>query len=138
MSSFDGNVVSDMVYDLLNVVGVTSIVGTRIWANRVPPGELPTYPSVQFSQYGDFRPERVLNGGTVTYKGQYLVAGWSLEDPRGARTLAKALQTAMSASTPAGAVDIYPGRILYDEEDEEGDGRVYIRAGAIYTIEVYA
>lgn len=139
MSAFDGNFVADAIYDLLNVVGVTALVpADRILAESLPKGETPTYPSVQYVVFTDFRPTRVLAGGVVSYKGSYKVVGWTQDDPRAARDLAKALQQAMQANTPAGFVDISPGRPIWMQENEEGDGANYYQAGQIYEIEVEA
>lgn len=139
MSVFDGNVVADAIYDLLNVAGVTALVpNSRIIAESLPKNETPTYPSVQYVVYSDFKPQRTLGRGVAVYKGSYKVVGWTQDDPRGARALAKALQQAMQASTPAGFVDISPGRPIWIVENEEGDGSNYYQAGAIYEIEVEA
>lgn len=137
MSAFDGNFVADMIYDLLNVPGVTALVpATRIHESSLPKNQTPTYPSIQYAVYKEFAPTRTLAKGVASYKGSYMVVGWSEDDPRGARDLAKAIQQAMQAATPAGVVDVSPGRSIYEQENEEGDGTVYIKAGAIYEIEV--
>lgn len=139
MSAFDGNVVADAIFDLLNVVGVTALVPQeRILAEGLPKTTVPTYPSVQYVVYSDFKPTRTLRRGVVSYKGAYKVVGWTQDDPRGARALAKALQQAMQAAVPAGFVDISPGRSVWMVENEEGDGSNYYQAGQIYEIEVEA
>lgn len=139
MTVFDGNLVADAIYDLLNVAGVTALVpNTRIIEGSLPRNETPVYPSIQYVVYTEFRPSRTLARGVASYKGSYMVTGWTQDDPRGARTLAKAIQQAMQASVPAGFVDVSPGRPVYSQENEEGDGHVYTRAGQIYEIEVTA
>lgn len=139
MSAFDENVVADAVFDLLNAsAAIDAIVDERIYANRVPPQETPVFPLIRYQKYADFIPSRTLRRGIASYKGSYMVTGVTQAGPRAARTLAKLIQEAMTLAVPAGFVDIFPARSIYDEEAEEGDGVVYIRAGAIYTIEVEA
>lgn len=143
--AWDQNVMDDYVYALLNVAGVTGTVpNTRIVHMRVPPQEEPVYPLCRYQTWSRFRPQRVLNNGKSHYKGSYRVVGDFVDDPRGAKTFAAAVETAMTpASFPlvGGArqiIDCYPIEHIYDENDNAGDGKVYIMAGAIYGIEVEA
>lgn len=107
--AFNENDINDFVFDTLDIVAITSLVGSRIYHRHIPKGTTPTYPLIQYQNWNRWRPVKTLGNGRSHYEGSIRIIGVNVDGQRDTNTIKSAIEDAFLSQS---ATDINGATII--------------------------
>lgn len=132
--AFNENDINDFVFDALDVIGITSLVGSRIYHRHIPKGTTPVYPLIQYQNWNRWRPVKTLGNGRSYYEGSIRIIGVNVDRQRSANNIKSAIEDAFlnqSATEINGATIIDLDIVEYYTATENRDSSSIISMSGI-------